>query len=305
MISIYSIGFAYQLCPCIQANPIGYAMPMTDIASLLKQTTSETGAGLHRIDAEFLLSHCMAKPRSWLYAFGDYALSEQQCAEFEALVQRRLLGEPVAYITGRRGFWSFDLQVSPDTLIPRPETELLVDLALARIHPERACHVLDLGTGSGAVALAIAHECPLARVTAVDFSEAALVVARRNAAELKIRNIEWLRSDWYTALEGQSFDVMVSNPPYIEQADAHLQQGDLRFEPLSALASGVDGLDAVRLILAGAQNHLLPQGWLLIEHGWNQGAAIRELFAQNGFTNIQTEQDLELRDRVTLGRNPP
>lgn len=278
---------------------------MTDITSLLKQATAETGAGLQRIDAEFLLAHVLAKPRSWLYAFADHSPSEQQCAEFDVLVQRRVLGEPIAYISGRRGFWSFDLQVSPDTLIPRPETELLVELALARIHPAHASHVLDLGTGSGAVALAIAHECPLARVTAVDFSEPALVLAKSNAAELKIRNIEFIHSDWYAALAEQTFDVIASNPPYIEDADEHLQQGDLRFEPRTALASGVDGLDDIRLIITGAKNHLQPQGWLLIEHGWNQAADIGELFTNAGFVDIQTEQDLELRDRVTLGRNPP
>jgi release factor glutamine methyltransferase len=278
---------------------------MTDIASLLKQTTAETSAGLPRVDAEFLLAHFLAKPRSWLYAFADFSLSEQQCTEFELLVQRRVKGEPVAYITGRRGFWSFDLQVSPATLIPRPETELLVDLALACISPEQACRVLDLGTGTGAIALAIAHECAHAHVTAVDFSEAALIVARSNAAELKIRNIELIRSDWYAELAGQTFAVIVSNPPYIEEADAHLQQGDLRFEPRTALASGVDGLDAIRMIIAGAKIHLQPQGCLLIEHGWNQASEIREIFAHAGFIDIQTEQDLEDRDRVTLGRNSP
>lgn len=279
-------------------------MAMTDIASLLKQTTDETGAGLQRIDAEFLLAHVLAKPRSWLYAFADHVPSEQLRSEFAALVQRRVNGEPIAYITGRRGFWSFDLQVTPDTLIPRPETELLVELAVARIHPEQACRVLDLGTGTGAVALAIAQECPMASVLALDFSEAALAVARSNAAQLKIRTVEFLRSDWYAELAGRTFDVIVSNPPYIEAADAHLQQGDLRFEPLTALASGADGLDAIRLILAGAKVHLQPEGWLLIEHGWQQARAIRELFAQAGFTGIQNEQDLEGRDRVTIGQSP-
>ena len=278
---------------------------MTDINKLLKQATAETGAGLHRIDAEFLLAHVLDKPRAWLYAFADHSPSEQQCAEYAALLQRRVMGEPVAYITGRRGFWSFDLQVSPDTLIPRPETELLVELALARIPLEQACNVLDLGTGTGAVALAIAHECPLARVTAVDLSEPAVVLARSNANELKIRTIAFMQSDWYTELAGQSFAIIVSNPPYIEDTDEHLQQGDLRFEPRTALASGVDGLDAIRLIIAGAKNHLQPNGWLLIEHGWNQGAAIREIFAQAAFIDINTEQDLEERDRVTLGRNSP
>jgi release factor glutamine methyltransferase len=218
------------------------------------------------------------------------------------LINRRINGEPVAYITGRRGFWSFDLQVTPDTLIPRPETELLVELALAYIHPNLASQVLDLGTGTGAIALAIAHERPNAHVLAVDYSEAALAVAKNNATELKIRNIEFIQSDWYSNIVSQRVDVIVSNPPYIEAADVHLQQGDLRFEPVQALTSGTDGLDAIRIIIAGAKNHLNPHAWLMIEHGWNQAEAVRNLFAQSGFVEISTEQDLGNRDRVTMGR---
>lgn len=278
---------------------------MTNIASLMKQATTEANSSLPRVDVEFLMSHYLSKPRSWLYAFSDYQLTPEQGVEFQALITRRLNGEPVAYITGRRGFWSFDLQVTPDTLIPRPETELLVELALAYIHPNSASRVLDLGTGTGAVALAIAHECPSALVLAVDYSEAALLVAKSNAIELKIRNIEFIQSDWYSNIVSQRVDVIVSNPPYIEAADVHLQQGDLRFEPIHALASGVDGLDAIRAIIAGAKNYLNPQAWLMIEHGWYQGEAVRALFSEAGFTEIITEQDLGQRDRVTMGRNPP
>jgi release factor glutamine methyltransferase len=275
---------------------------MTDIATLLNQTTAETGLGLQRIDAEYLLAHYLAKPRAWLYAFSDQPLPDRQVEDFMALANRRAAGEPVAYITGRRGFWSFDLHVSPDTLIPRPETELLVDLALALMSESHACSVLDLGTGSGAIALALAHERPRSQVTAVDVSGAALAVADRNAAELKLRNLAFIRSHWFSELGGQLFDVIVSNPPYIEASDTHLQQGDLRFEPRSALASGDDGLDDIRVIVSETPEHLSRHGWLLIEHGWKQGAAVRQLFSAAGFSEITTECDLENRDRVTLGR---
>ena len=274
---------------------------MTDIASLMKQDATEANSRLPRVDVEFLISHYLSKPRSWLYAFSDYQLNPEQVFEFQQLINRRMNGEPVAYITGRRGFWSFDLQVTPETLIPRPETELLVELALAYVHPNSVSRVLDLGTGTGAIALAIAHERPNAHVLAVDYSEAALAVAKSNAAELKIRNIEFIQSDWYSTIVSQRVDVIVSNPPYIEAADIHLQQGDLRFEPISALASGEDGLDAIRVIIAGAKKHLNADGWLMIEHGWNQGEATRNLFAQSGFVEISTEQDLAKRDRVTMG----
>jgi release factor glutamine methyltransferase len=275
---------------------------MTDIASLLNDACSATGPALDRIDAEFLLAHQLGRTRAWLYAFSDHQLTDRQVGDFMALASRRAAGEPVAYITGRRGFWTFDLHVSPDTLIPRPETELLVDLALGRIPGLQPCRILDLGTGSGAIALALAHERPHAQVTAVDVSEAALAVAKRNALELKLHNLSLAHGHWFTGLDGQLFDVIVSNPPYIEAGDAHLQQGDLRFEPRAALASGDEGLDDMRVIVSEAPKHLRPGGWLMVEHGWNQGAAIRLLFGHAGFSEIATVQDLEQRDRVTLGQ---
>lgn len=282
--------------------PIGYAMGMTDIATLLNQAVADTGAGLQRIDAEFLMAHCLDKPRAWLYAHADQVLDGKQIAHFADLVGRRQSGEPVAYITGRRGFWSFDLRVSPDTLIPRPETELLVEMALEYLPPARPLMVLDLGTGSGAIALALAKERPLARIIAVDASPAALSVAEANAVELKLANILFQHGDWFAGLANQRFDVIVSNPPYIEAEDAHLLQGDLRFEPRSALAAGDDGLEDIRVIVRGAPGHLNPQGCLMVEHGWRQGPAIRQLFAEAGFVSVETEQDLEQRERVTLGR---
>lgn len=248
------------------------------------------------------MAHVLAKPRSWLYAFSDTKLSAEQVAAFQDTLARRLAGEPIAYITGRRGFWSFELQVTPDTLIPRPETELLVELALACLHPAHSTTVLDLGTGSGAVALAIASERPLAQVTAVDYSDAALAVAIGNARQLKLANTRFLQGDWFAPVAGRRFELIVSNPPYIESADSHLEQGDLRFEPSAALAAGPDGLADVRQIVAQAPLHLQAGGWLLVEHGYAQGKAVSSLFAQAQFVEISTVQDLEQRDRVTIGR---
>jgi release factor glutamine methyltransferase len=254
-------------------------------------------------DAALLLAHVLGRSRGWLYAHGDAPVPALDLARFEQLVTRRASGEPVAYLLGTRGFWRFDLAVTPDTLIPRPETELLVELALARIPAQSAAQVADLGTGSGAIALAIASERPQARVVAVDISGDALEVARGNAAALGLDNVEFRRGDWLSPLAGERFDLIASNPPYIAEGDAHLAQGDLRFEPRGALASGADGLDAIRIIAAAAPAHLRDGGWLLVEHGWEQGAAVRALFEAAGLVDVSTEPDLEQRDRVTLGRN--
>ena len=258
-----------------------------------------------RIDAEdasILLAHALSKTPAWLYAHGDADVSEADAGCFMELVARRVAGEPVAYLTGWRGFWTLDLAVTPDTLIPRPETERLVELALERLPEAGASRVLDLGTGSGAIALALASERPQARVLATDSSAAALAVARANARSNNVRNAGFAEGDWYAPVAGQRFDLIASNPPYIADADAHLGQGDLRFEPAAALASGGDGLDALRTIVAGAPAHLAPGGWLLVEHGLDQGAAVRALFTAAALTGVATARDLEDRDRVTLGR---
>jgi release factor glutamine methyltransferase len=223
---------------------------------------------------------------------------------FETLVERRVAGEPVAYLTGRRGFWSFELQVTPDTLIPRPETELLVELALTHLPPDRVLQVADLGTGSGAIALALAHERPRAQVLATDASPAALDVARANATSLGNANSAFAQGDWCAALEQRRFDLIASNPPYIAAGDPHLALGDLRREPAAALASGVDGLDAIRRIVAGTRLHLVAGGWLLLEHGMEQGDAVRGLLRDAGFVDASTDRDLEGRDRVSSGRWP-
>jgi release factor glutamine methyltransferase len=264
----------------------------------------DAGARIDPVDAQWLLVHALGKPRSWLYAHGDDVADAALVARFETLVARRVAGEPVAYLTGRRGFWSFDLTVTPATLIPRVETELLVELALARLPRDREPRIADLGTGSGAIALALAHERPRARVVATDASDAALAVARDNAIALGIDNIDFRRGDWLAALSGERFDLIASNPPYIAGDDPHLGVGDLRHEPAAALASGYDGLDAIRMIVRDAPAHLVTDGWLLLEHGLEQGRAVRELLHAAGFVDVATEHDLEGRDRVTLGRMP-
>lgn len=276
---------------------------MTTLANAIREGALRLAGEEARLEAELLLAHALDRPRSWFYAHSGDVLEARDAHAFEQLLQRRDQGEPVARITGHRGFWSLDLAVTADTLIPRPETELLVELALERMPRAELLRVLDLGTGTGAVALAIASERPLADVTALDASSAALEIAEANsdAAGLPLR---LLHSDWYAAVAGERFDLIVSNPPYIAEADPHLRQGDLRFEPRAALASGPDGLDAIRVITGSSADHLEPGGWLLVEHGYDQGAAVRALFAAAGLVAVVTERDLEHRERVTLGRRP-
>lgn len=259
---------------------------------------------IDRADAELLLAHVADRDRAWLFAHAGDELTTEQAADFATLVERRAAGEPVAYLTGHRGFWTLDLEVGPDTLIPRPETETLVELALARLPMGTPVRVADLGTGSGAIALAIASERPQAEVVATDFSAGALALAERNARRNGVGKVEFRRGDWYASLDDDRFDLIASNPPYIADGDPHLSEGDLRFEPPTALSSGADGLDAIREIVAGAPAHLVPGGWLLLEHGLEQGAAIRELLEQAGFVDVATERDLEDRDRISLGRMP-
>lgn len=276
---------------------------MATLANALRDAASRLPGDAARLEAELLLAHAMGQPRSWFYAHASDVMQDADAAAFEALVRRRLHGEPVAQITGRRGFWSLDLAVTADTLVPRPETELLVELALARMPRAEPLRVLDLGTGTGAIALAVASERPLADVTATDASAAALAVAGTNAREAGLP-VRLLAGDWFAAVPRERFDLVLSNPPYIAEADPHLEQGDLRFEPRGALASGPDGLDAIRAITAGVPAHLAPGGWLLVEHGFEQGEAVRALFTAAGLEQVATERDLEQRDRVTLGRRP-
>jgi release factor glutamine methyltransferase len=257
-----------------------------------------------RADAELLLAHVLGRPRAWLYAHGEEALSPELASRYAALLQRRGEGEPIAYLVGRREFWSLDLEVTPATLVPRPETELLVELALERMPAPGGQRVLDLGTGSGAIALAIARERPRAQVTAVDASAPALEVAQRNAARLGLSRVRFARSDWFSAVRDDLFDLVLSNPPYLAVDDPHLREGSLPFEPAQALASGPDGMDALRLICAQAPARLRPQGWLLFEHGLAQGEAARALLQGHGFAQVHTWRDLEGRERVSGGVRP-
>lgn len=272
---------------------------MPDVRSALAEATRRLA---DRVDAEVLLAYALSKPRSWLISHADDQLSQEHALAYEVVIEQREAGEPIAYITGRRGFWSLDLEVTPDTLIPRPETELLVELALARVPTDVPCKVLDLGTGAGAIALAIARERPNVAVVATDANIETLAVAQRNAQRHHIGNVSFVHGDWFTPLGDCRFDVIVSNPPYIENADPHLEQGDLRFEPRRALASGSDGLDDIRRIVRDAGLHLSPGGWLLFEHGWNQGDTVRALLDAAGFAELSTVRDLEQRDRVSFGR---
>jgi release factor glutamine methyltransferase len=265
---------------------------------------SEARLQINDVDAEWLLAHALGQPRAWLYAHARDIVDAAASERFATLVARRAVGEPVAYLTGSRGFWTFALQVTPDTLIPRPETELLVELALARLPQDRVLRIADLGTGSGAIALALAHERQCADVLATDASEASLAVARANAVALGVANIWFRRGDWCAALGDERFELIASNPPYIAADDPHLAEGDLRFEPDAALASGHDGLDAIRAIARDAPGHLVPDGWLLLEHGMEQGAAVRALLKAAGLVDITTGRDLENRERVTSGRRP-
>jgi release factor glutamine methyltransferase len=256
-----------------------------------------------RLEAEVLLLHVLGKPRAWLYAHADDELAQAQRDAFDALIARRAAGEPVAYLTGSREFWSLDLSVTAATLMPRADTERLVELALDRLPRERAVDVADLGTGSGAIALALAAERPLARVVATDASVAALAVAQVNAEKNRISNVEFVLGSWLDALPERRFDLIASNPPYIADDDVHLDQGDLRFEPRSALAAGTDGLDDIRQIVDAARTRLRDGGWLLLEHGHEQGAPVRALLQAAGYSDVATWQDLAGRDRVSGGRN--
>lgn len=272
------------------------------IAETLRAAQARLGGAAPRFAAECLLAHSLGCDRAWLFAHADAPLPAAAAASFAALLARHADGEPLAYLLGRRAFWSLVLTVGPGVLIPRPETELLVEWALTRLPIERVTHVADLGTGSGAIALAIASERTQARVLATDLSSTALRIASGNAIRAGLGNVDFARADWCSALAMHAFDLIVSNPPYVASDDPHLGHGDLRFEPISALVAGKDGLDAIRQICAAAPQHLRTGGWLGIEHGWNQGEAVRMLLTNAGFTGVETLLDLEGRERVSVGQ---
>ena len=252
-------------------------------------------------DAEILLEHVTGKSRTYLLAFGETLLTTEQEAQLAALLARRKTGEPVAHLVGEREFWSLPLYVSAATLIPRPDTECLVEQALARL-PTAACSILDLGTGTGAIALALATERPDCTVTAVDVMPDAVTLAQRNVERLGLGNVTVLQSSWFTALENRLFALIVSNPPYIDEHDPHLARGDVRFEPLTALVAANEGLADLDHIVTTSRQHLLPGGWLLVEHGWTQGNAVRALFTNAGYREVATCRDYGGNERLTLGQ---
>lgn len=254
-----------------------------------------------RIDAELLLCHVLGVNRTYLFTWPEHELSAETLQALEFLLARRESGEPVAHILGRREFWSLELAVTADTLIPRPETELLVEMALERIPYDAEWQIADLGTGSGAIALAIASERPACHITAVERSPGALKVAQQNAERLGITNVTFFLGSWFEPLTGQRFELIVSNPPYIPSADPHLSEGDVRFEPASALIAGEDGLDDIRFLVANAPQYLKSPGWLLLEHGYDQGGAVVALLDQAGYSATADRVDLQGHGRVAMG----
>jgi len=269
----------------------------------------QAAADLHmhdqpRLDAEVLLAHVLNKPRSYLHAWPETELSDEQASLFARLVRQRAEGQPVAHLTGRREFWSLELSVTPATLIPRPETELLVERALALLPENIPLKVADFGTGSGAIALALGHERRQWQVYAIDRSPDCLRIAQRNARRLRIPNVSFINSDWSQAIADHALDAIIANPPYVASGDPHLDQGDVRFEPLAALASGADGLDDLTLLVTQAPRVLKPGGWILLEHGMDQGQSVRNLLKEIMFSNIHTVRDLAGLERITSAQNP-
>lgn len=273
---------------------------MSTIESLLRASTLPESPSA-RLDAEWLLAAALGKPTSYLRTWAEREVPADCEARFVADLARRRQGEPIAYILGRQGFWCLDLEVAPHTLIPRPDTELLVETALQLV-PGTPFDVLDLGTGSGAIALALAHDRPAWSVTGVDRIPEAVTLAARNAARLQLANATFLESQWFSALGGQHYAMIVSNPPYVRASDPHLLQGDLRFEPGSALVAGEDGLDDIRQIVLSAPDYLSQDGWLLLEHGYDQAGEVRQLLGNRGFADIQSRTDLGGHERISLGR---
>lgn len=275
------------------------------VATQLQQAKQQlmASADCQALEAEILLSHVLKKPRDYLFAWPDTVLTKGESEQFEAYLQRRCNKEPIAYIIEHREFWSLDLRVTPATLIPRPETELIVEWALKLIDPTKTnIKIADLGTGCGAIGLALAVERPDWQVTATDYSQDALCVANLNAQRLGLTSVTFYQGDWCAALPDSHYDMIISNPPYIAEQEWALYADGLAFEPRSALVAGQDGLDAIRMIAKSARDYLQPDGWLLLEHGYAQGAAVRALLMANGYVDIETALDLAGQERMTFGR---
>lgn len=258
-----------------------------------------------RIDARFLLQSVLNVEAAFLIAHADLLLGAEQIRRFQQLLARRIEGEPVAYLTGEKGFYDLVFEVTPDVLVPRPETELLVEIALSKIPLGQQCNILDLGTGSGAIAVTIAKHRPDAQVTAVDISSAALVVARKNAEKYAIKNIAFVEADWFSGFSSEKFAVIVANPPYITLGDPHLEEDGLRFEPFIALTAQENGLECICKIIIQAPDYLENAGWLMLEHGYDQASVCQELLDRTDFLSIFTQSDLAGIDRVTGGQYRP
>jgi release factor glutamine methyltransferase len=276
---------------------------MLTIKNILVSSTNQLSSvsDSAKLDSELLLSFVLNKPRTYLHTWPDLTLADEELNQFNRLLERRTNGEPIAHILGERGFWSLNLNVTADTLIPRPDTERLVELALEIIPQQAQWKILDLGTGTGAIALSLAKEKPACFITATDQSIKAIDVAKQNAARNQISNIEFIQSDWFAELENQHFDMIVSNPPYICDNDPHLKVGDVRFEPLSALTAGADGLDDIRTIIKNSHHYLKKNGALLIEHGYDQADAVCDLLKAANFTQVRNFKDHGGNPRVSLG----
>ncbi|WP_353571143.1 peptide chain release factor N(5)-glutamine methyltransferase [Candidatus Albibeggiatoa sp. nov. BB20] len=278
-------------------------MPTTSRQAALYDATQQLQhLDTPRLDAEILLTHVLGISRVQLYAWPEKLLSAEQWQQFQDLVKQRIEHHPIAYLTGHKEFWSLDLQVNSATLIPRPETELLVEQALKYILTIDQPIILDLGTGSGAIALALAQECPHARIIAVDVNPQVLEMARHNAQTLQLDNVQFYLSHWFQDLPKLQAHLIVSNPPYIADNDPHLSQGDVQFEPQQALVSGQDGLDDIREIAAQASSFLLAEGYLLFEHGYNQSVEVQNILIAQGYQNVETIKDWAGQDRVSLGQ---
>lgn len=279
---------------------------MQDIQSAISEASRILAASSDspELDAEILLCLILEKNRSYLRSWPKKQLHAQQRLQFKALLKQRQQGTPIAYMTGQREFWSREFRVSPDVLIPRPDTELLIELSLPLIPKDKSCKVIDLGTGSGVIAVTLATERPYAQLIATDLSSAALKIAKQNAEHYHCRNIRFLQSNWFSEVSENAFDVVISNPPYIDSDDEHLQQGDVRFEPKTALIADNQGLSDIEIIADKARRYLKPAGHLLIEHGYNQAEQVQAIFNALAYDKVQSYRDLSGQLRVTYGQKP-